>query len=88
MTNEEALKELTKNRLLMPNSTEEYLDIIIKCVEKSIPLKPIRIKSMQNYRCPVCKCEVETDVSYMGYCDYCGQAIDWKEEKNELREIT
>lgn len=48
---------------------------VIKALEKQIPKKPIKFKD--EIVCPPCK----TLVGSSPYCRYCGQALDWGEEK-------
>ena len=50
----------------------------ISALEKQVPKKPISIGKLHTMlRCPNCKCEVEDLIMQMGYCEHCGQAIDW-----------
>ena len=54
---------------------------------KSIPLKPVIEGACDSFMCPECKEFVGTDCPYedkryqKSYCENCGQAIDWSDEK-------
>lgn len=64
---------------------KEQLDTAIQNVAKR--LKPTKPKgdyhSVPHYRCPSCNCTVKLyeDSGEYPYCRYCGQALDWKENK-------
>ena len=79
------IKELSvRNGECWANEEEEgRLSIIIKAIEKQIPKKPLHMH--KNYYCPICKEDgwmlwddaIPNDMD--GYCDKCGQAIDWSD---------
>ena len=60
---------------------------VIRALKKQIPMKPLHMH--KNYYCPICKEDgwmlwddaVPNDMDK--YCGKCGQAIDWKVNKNE-----
>jgi len=66
----------------------EHFNIAIKCMEKQIPKKPIKINSVEfkgsirmsfkSADCPVCGGHIDTDDEPF-FCSHsgCGQAIDW-----------
>lgn len=65
----------------------ESLSVIKKAVEKQIPKKTFAKWTEDDYRCPVCHCEVILGHIKLGYCRACGQEIDWfsvwKDENND-----
>ncbi len=82
MTNEEAIKKLTrlKNEFL-----EEYLDfdgtvsaydLAIEALEKQIPKKVIKYNYTTDVCCPYCG-----EVVLYSYCRNCGQRLNWKKEE-------
>lgn len=56
-------------------------DLIIKAIEKQIPMKP----EYEDYDaiCPVCGHEFEYGINEWGsaFCQDCGQALDWSDEE-------
>ena len=49
--------------------------------EKQIPKKPRKYKanvSLFYFECPNCAMKIQADVKY---CRYCGQALDWSDNK-------
>ena len=86
MTYEEFLEALRGNdtlifRLEGVGETEcatKDLTEIESAVRKQISLKPVKVKGMSTLRCPVCNGIVETDELELGFCDNCGQKIDWR----------
>lgn len=57
----------------------DYYDIVIEALEKQIPKKPYR-HDADYYVCPNCDCQVVWQW-FEGYCEHCGQALDWSEEE-------
>ena len=57
---------------------------VIKALEKQIPKKPIIIEETEYYfghtLCPNCE-KVEFGFTQPCFCDRCGQAIDWSDDK-------
>lgn len=93
MTYEEALKIL---RPIVFESDNESLALMeaIEALEKQIPKKPKidRVTFLGDFdelRCPICNnCLIQRtefgdyfEGSKCAYCEDCGQAIDWSEEK-------
>lgn len=61
---------------------KELLSMIVDALETRIPKKPIE-RFMLSYDidagvCPLCSVGVNEE---MNFCSYCGQAIDWKDDK-------
>ena len=92
MTREEAIK-MIQTRIdtdfMNDEPFPEDLNLAIEALEKAIPMKPIyRNEYMHNYgECPRCHGEslkhnglLGLVFSGHGFCDGCGQAIDWSEE--------
>ena len=52
---------------------------IESAVQKQIPLKPVEVKGMSTLRCPICEGIAETDELELGFCDSCGQKLDWRQ---------
>lgn len=63
----------------------EYRDdfaTLQELVDKATPKKPIRFKNsvyISNPKCPICK--TTPHIGNQKYCDECGQALDWSDEK-------
>lgn len=57
------------------NLIKEYFEL----VEHTTPKKPIHIKSINEYQCPVCGYIVLTCCTKMNCCENCGQKLDWSE---------
>ena len=95
MTEQEAIEELKYdyNELgkSIPCDTgwgmaiDEAYKMAIVALEKQIPITPINIKSILDFRgkqytfgsCPKCKEKVFKPISY---CQRCGQKLDWKDD--------
>lgn len=73
------LKELNENYFSEEHDeANEAIETAISSLEKQVPRKPISVGKLHiMLRCPNCKCEVEDLIMQMGYCEHCGQAIDW-----------
>lgn len=51
-------------------------------VERMKPKKPIEYQKTNRADCPNCGATVRgIDMPYGDYCSNCGQAIDWREER-------
>ena len=61
----------------------DAIDIVIEALEKQIPKKPVNYDSVPHSRCPVCNNAVKVfeDAHEYHYCLYCGQCLDWSDEK-------
>ena len=67
----------------------EWLEQAKQSLEKQIPKKPIQksiggLKFPDTAFCPICDSAVikdEADNYEQAYCCYCGQALDWSDEK-------
>ena len=87
MTNKETIKYLID--LIGDGLVEnvEAIRIALAAIEKQIPNKPIGdFHSVPHYRCPNCNSTVKLyeNSTIFPFCNYCGQAIDWSEVKNEI----
>lgn len=63
-------------------TAKQWVDTIQELVDKATPKKPIRFKNsvyISNPKCPICKTTPHT--GNQKYCDECGQALDWSDEK-------
>lgn len=79
--NHELSKPLFKSKLLI----EEDVDKWEQLKERDTAKKPIKTKGLKNFHgniykvvgeCSNCGCGVN---SFMMFCDYCGQRLDWSE---------
>jgi uncharacterized OB-fold protein len=81
MTYEEALLILLET--IMPVDKEnEALEKAIEALEKQIPKKPLLVpdgkSKIHTFKCPTCG---QAMYRVRLFCDDCGQAIDWSNEK-------
>lgn len=71
----------------------EAMKIVIECIEKQIPKKPLSIRTRDlvtkqpkrnrivlEFQCPCCKDFIICDYE-IKRCIECGQAIDWSDEE-------
>lgn len=92
MTNEEAIKNINALNAVCGKKDfydaefENALALAIDALKRQIPMKPI-IRETEDYfgyvkyiLCPNCE-EVEFGFNQPCFCKYCGQAIDWKDDK-------
>lgn len=90
MTAEEAynfLSEIIKDTAFLNSDFYCYdkeMKMAVEALKKQIPKRPLRIVAYtgSSYitlmgECPTCKSAVRADRN--GYCYYCGQALDWRE---------
>lgn len=94
MTNEEAIRHLdcVRNNLTLSGVVDEpvykALEMAIKALEKQIPVKRIR-KHGGYFReylisyCRVCGNELSNSQYQYHFCQDCGHAIDWSEDKEK-----
>lgn len=93
MTNEEAIRVLNVARVECewnaPLDYQTAFDVAIESIEKQISKKPEDLKPVKNAaghifsksgKCPCCGEAVEYYCNSW-VCDFCGQAIDWREEE-------
>lgn len=67
---------------------EDELRLAVEALEKQIPKKPIP-KGKYHFSCPLCKNELGIaredisvyDMTPPNFCENCGQALDWSDEK-------
>lgn len=87
MTPKQAYKILTNTPIRARENHAEYskaLHIAFVALQKQIPTKPRGdLNSVPHYRCPSCSgaVQVYTDSPKFDFCVWCGQALDWSEEK-------
>lgn len=95
MTNEEATQLLRESKKYWARIHPIYKahDVAIEVLEKQIPKKPLKqVKTIYSSKatevlCPACNKSVCTWITLdshskkVPYCRYCGQAIDWSDEK-------
>ena len=89
MKYEELVKKLKDDAVesdLFNEEEEEWLSMIIGALEKQMPKKPI-IRETEDYfgyvkyiLCPNCE-KVEFGFNQPCFCEHCGQAIDWSDNK-------
>ena len=92
MTHEEAIKNINALNAVCCQKDfydaefENALALAIDALKRQIPRKPI-IRKTEDYfgyvkyiLCPNCQ-EVEFGFNQPCFCDRCGQAIDWKDDK-------
>lgn len=85
MTHEELVEKLKSEAAeigSLDKEEKELLSMIVDALETRIPKKPIE-RFMLSYDidagvCPLCSVGVNEE---MNFCSYCGQAIDWKDDK-------
>ena len=85
MTHQELVKKLKSEAAeigSLDKEEKELLSMIVDALETRIPKKPIE-RFMLSYDidagvCPLCNVGVHEE---MNFCSYCGQAIDWKDDK-------
>ncbi len=85
MTHEELVEKLKSEAAeigSLDKEEKELLSMIVDALETGIPKKPIE-RFMLSYDidagvCPLCSVGVNEE---MNFCSYCGQAIDWKDDK-------
>ena len=74
--------------------TKDAIGKAMEALEKQIA-KPyvvgINERGIKNYSCPCCEMELgdkdwdgEPDEEWLGFCDNCGQKIQWVKNKNEV----
>ena len=86
MNAQEAL-EIIKDELPFTSGViEEALGLVEKCVNKQILKKVILgYDEQDSICCPNCKGELMSMDWYdhwkCNYCEFCGQALDWSDEK-------
>ena len=95
MTNEEAIRVLNVAKAECewnaPLEYQEAFDAAIETLGKQIPKKPEDLQPVKNAaghtfsksgKCPCCGETVEYYCNSW-VCDFCGQAIDWRDNYNE-----
>ena len=88
MTREEAIKTLKALRFpLCTEPEKEYvtniIDMAIADMEKQMPKKVVYHDDSGNKtvseRCPIC-----FEIAHSDYCEYCGQALYWTGEGEQI----
>ena len=68
-----------------PIDYAEAIEIAIEALEKRIPKKPREAVQSGFFWCPACskaiKMRIEGSKINISYCPFCGQALDWRENK-------
>lgn len=63
----------------------EMTKIALSALEKQTPKKPIPAVQSGFFWCPACskaiKMRIEGSKINISYCPFCGQALDWRENK-------
>lgn len=87
MTNEEA-KEITQIAITAikrgGTGNTEYLDVVLKAIEKQIPKKPVGpaiLLEGGGAKCPTCGKAFCTECWKTKHCCICGQALNWGDKK-------
>ena len=83
MTYEEAIKQLNSIAIYHFDKYTTYaIDLAIEALDKQILKKPIEkytdYDGTEAGLCPFCNEGVDEK---MNFCSYCGQAIDWSDDK-------
>ena len=82
----QCLKDGLKAQAIEYFKHEATCEIAIKAIEKTIPMKPARIKkgtyASDIYRCECCKQLIAVIPMATKYCDNCGQRLYWEEEED------
>lgn len=94
MTNEEAINELRDRYLSISayvdkkqcDKANKAIDMAIQALEKQIPKKPKTSFLSDFFWCPTCeraiKMKIENGKIYIGFCPFCGQALDFSERSD------
>lgn len=85
-TAEQARNDLERLLLTGERPADKVIALACKALKKQIPKKVILGYDEQDYvYCPNCKCELMSMDWYdhwkCNYCEVCGQALDWSDEK-------
>jgi Zn finger protein HypA/HybF involved in hydrogenase expression len=76
MTIEEAIKDIKTT--IQPVAGGISLVMAIQALEKQIPKRPLEVQYYKSFgKCPLCE-QVVSARSAKNFCQYCGQAIDWR----------
>lgn len=89
MTPEEAIKTIqvaiAEVEWNYPLDYTEAFEVAIEALEKQIPKKPREAFQSGFFWCPACskaiKMRIEGSKINISYCPFCGQALDWRENK-------
>lgn len=87
MTSEKALAyfKRRKEQFGLADIVQEAEDCAIKALEKEIQQKPLQSWQPCFYWCPQCnsaiKMSIEHSAKKISNCPFCGQALDWREER-------
>lgn len=81
MTNEEAIEVIKHDCIYRDKRGSEALEVAISALKKQIPKPPTKTKN-STLLCPNCGeyvgyVDAEVDIR-ADYCNFCGQAIDWR----------
>lgn len=85
MTDKEAIEYLIDPRGKGWEEYEEAIKIAVDAIEKQIPKEPLKFKTFNL--CPNChRLEyIRQRDALETHCGFCGQAIDWLEVENEIK---
>ena len=84
MTYEEALQLLRESKKYWARIHPIYKahDVAIEALEKQIPKKPLLVpdgkSKIHTFKCPTCD---QAMYRVRMFCDDCGQALDWSDER-------
>ena len=68
-----------------PIDYAEAIEVTIEALEKQVAKKPIPAVQSGFFWCPACrkaiKMRIEGSKINISHCPFCGQALDWRENK-------
>lgn len=75
----DAYKRKIEDGYVFYQKIADYYEIVINALEKRIPKKAYKHEE-DYYVCPNCDCQI-TWQWFEGYCEHCGQALNWSEDE-------
>ena len=73
-----------------PKEFSENITIIREIIKKEQPKKLIKYPFSKEWHCPTCGTgngEYEGTVGTHNYCHYCGQKLEWEDDKNDNQNL-
>lgn len=61
--------------------TKQEIELLSYCVLRQIPQKPTESNWYEFYKCPQCQSAI--NIERVGYCNSCGQRLEWSWYKGE-----